>query len=161
MDNVRGKHAITNLLGELWGTLKHTDYRALLPLDFVVDDASVLQPDLSVSNRLNLKRSMRNDDYPAGIPDVAIILHSLYARREETRQQILTYLRHGTKNVWLVHPWDKAVSVFSQGTPEPLIYCPGQFLCLPDPLPPTAIPVQDLFVWLPVECSIGPENVGY
>jgi Uma2 family endonuclease len=145
MDRPRDKHSVTTLALRLDSALKNSQYEALITVTFIVNDVVVLEPDAWVHNRTKLRSSIRDDDYPTGVPDVAILLHSPAARLEHTFRKIRAYLKCGTRNVWLVHPRDKIVFVFDPEEPRPLIFSAGETLYLPEPLPQIGIPVEEIF----------------
>jgi Uma2 family endonuclease len=145
MDRLRDKHSVTTLALDLGAALRNSEYDALITVTFIVNETLVLEPDAWVHNRTKLRSSIRDDDYPTGVPDVAIVLHSPAARLEHTLCKIRAYLKCGTRNVWLVHPRDKIVFVFDPERPRPLIFSTGETLYLPEPMPQIGIPVEEIF----------------
>jgi Uma2 family endonuclease len=151
MDRFQNKYPISRLVSHLYSELKGSEYEALGSVTFVVDDTLVLEPDAYVHGLRNLKMSVRYDEYPAGVPDVAILLHSPAARIEDTWHEMRAYFQHGTRMVWLVHPNDQVLFVFDSDSSEPSVFSARQTLHLPEPFPQFAIPMQEIF--LPRGCE--------
>jgi Uma2 family endonuclease len=147
MDRFQDKYPLTKLVSHLYSELKDSEYEALGTVTFVVDDILVLEPDGYIRGGTNRKMSVRYDDYPAGVPDVAILLHSPAARLEDMWCKMRAYFQHGTRTVWLVHPNDQVLFVFDGDPSEPSVFSAGQTLHLPEPFPQFAIPLQEIFAW--------------
>ncbi len=94
-----------------------------------------------------LGRAFREDGYPAGVPEVAIVLHSPAARFEDTRYKIRKYLDCCARSVWLVNAQEEIVFVLKPGREQPLLFSAGQVLYLPEPLPQVGIPIEEIFAW--------------
>ncbi len=78
------------------------------PIDVVLDDLNVLQPDVAVFAAA-LPAGLRLVPVPALVIEV---LSDSTARRDRERKSHL-YLEHGVREVWLVHPVDGTVEVFT------------------------------------------------
>jgi Uma2 family endonuclease len=147
MEHFQDVYPLTRLKSRLYSELEDSEYEALGGVTFVVDDTLVLEPDAYIRGLTNMKMSVRYGDYPAGVPDVAIVLHSPAARLEDTRREMSAYFRHGTRTVWLVHSNDQVLFVFDRDSAEPLVVSAGQVLYLPEPLPQIGIPIEEIFTW--------------
>jgi Uma2 family endonuclease len=147
MDHFKDKYPVSRLAMHLFAAFKDSEHEALGTVTFIVDDALVLEPDAYVNSRENRKMSVQYDEYPAGVPDVAILLHSPAARLDDLRRQMRAYFQYGTRAVWLVHPAQQALFVFDGDGSQPSVFNKEETVHLPQPFPQFAIPLQEIFTW--------------
>ncbi len=76
------------------------------PIDVVLDDLNVLQPDVAVYTE---PLAAEIDLVP--VPALVIEVLSPSTARRDRDQKAALYLRHGVAEVWLVHPFDGTVEV--------------------------------------------------
>ena len=145
MDQLVEIRALSNLTHCLRSALEGTCYEVGRTAEFVVQDGWVLAPDAWVLHSQRFEAARQADRCVDGPPDLAILLHSAFARFESTQAGIRAYLCSGAIRVWLVHPGTHTISVFHPEHPNPLTYSGHHTLYLPEPLPLGAIPLQEVF----------------
>jgi len=69
---------------------------------------TVVQPDISVICDL----SKLDEDGCLGAPDMVVEVLSPSTAKKDWNEKFFLYEKHGVKEYWLVHPKDKAVTVF-------------------------------------------------
>ena len=109
-----------NITGNLWSILKKNNGRCKVrPAPFDVrfpkngetaNDKiyTVVQPDISVICDL----SKLDEDGCLGAPDMIIEVLSPSTAKKDWNEKFNLYEEHGVKEYWIVHPKDKAITVF-------------------------------------------------
>lgn len=80
------------------------------PLDVVLDEDTVLQPDILFLSRENIYKLQERGVF--GAPDLVIEIVSPSTVKRDTEQKIALYERSGVKEVWLLFPEEKLVLIF-------------------------------------------------
>ncbi len=110
--------------------------------DYVLADDLVLKPDVSFI-AVSAKIPMRL----RGAPDIAVEVISPTNREGEILEKVVTYLKHGSRLVWVIYPHEKVVHVYlpnETGYTMRRLYT-GEALSGETSLPGFTVPVADLF----------------
>ena len=109
-----------NITGNLWSILKNNNGRCKVrPAPFDVrfpkngetaNDKiyTVVQPDISIICDL----SKLDEDGCLGAPDMIVEVLSPSTAKKDWTEKFFLYEEHGVKEYWIVHPKDKAITVF-------------------------------------------------
>lgn len=73
---------------------------------------TVLGPDLSFISKERLKEAGEVEGYWQGSPDLAVEVRSPGDRRGKVNKKIARYFDAGTKQVWIVHPKHRTVTIY-------------------------------------------------
>ena len=128
-------HVRTHDLGEVFAA----------PLDVVLDEYTVVQPDVFFIRRDRL--SIVGEDYVEAAPDLVVEVLSPSTFHIDLRRKMKTYSQFGVEEYWIVDPEEETVEVFRrsgdklQSTAK---YSSGQSLESPL-LPGFHLAVQDIF----------------
>jgi Uma2 family endonuclease len=87
-----------------------------LPLDVLLDDRNVHQPDVAWYRQDRAPR--RGDTAPFPVPDIAVEVRSPSTWRFDVGAKKANYERHGVAEVWLVDTAADAVLVFRRSSPK-------------------------------------------
>ncbi len=85
--------------------------KVLTNMAFVMDQKNVLLPDVAFVSESRLGGIDRKAAFP-GSPDIAIEIMSPTDKWSEVSDKVRRYLRAGTKLVWIVDPFDRAVNEY-------------------------------------------------
>lgn len=96
----------------LTSALEGSGYVVFSKAGFLIAPAVVRQPDVAVVDQAALNQ-VRQDEYPAGAPRIAIEVASPGNTAEELDLKIDQYLRNGSQAVWIAYPKRKAVVRFA------------------------------------------------
>ncbi|MHC4876897.1 MAG: Uma2 family endonuclease [Planctomycetota bacterium] len=106
---------------------------------------TVRKPDVSFVRRGRLP----NEELPNGhitiTPDLAVEVVSPNDRVYELQSKVADYLAAGVCLVWVVNPADRSVTVYTQGSDQPVVVREGGELSGGDVLPEFRCPVSSLF----------------
>lgn len=94
-------------LGEVYD---HSGYQLTINPD------TVLGPDIAFISKQRLKESGDPEGYWQGPPDVAVEVRSPGDRRGKVNKKISLWLRSGTKQVWIVEPKHRTVTIYRSET---------------------------------------------
>ncbi len=101
------------------------------------------RPDVFVMDTIRWEAAELADKYPDGSPQLPIEIFSATNARRTFKRKIDLYLKNGALAAWVVYPEKKTVAVHTaEGSAE---FGEGEFVKLPAPLPPAAIPVSRIF----------------
>ncbi|HZN40301.1 MAG TPA: Uma2 family endonuclease [Planctomycetota bacterium] len=104
---------------------------------------TVLAPDISFVCNERLPPTRTRGYFP-GPPDLAVEVRSPEGTRRQLHEKVLSWLRHGTRMVWVVDPAKESVTVY-RGTDEVHELREGDEIQGGDVLPGFRVLVRDLF----------------
>lgn len=80
------------------------------PLDIVLSDATVLEPDVLVI--LNERKQLIGPKNVQGAPDIAVEVLSPSSRRRDATVKRRLYEHHGVNEYWIVDPEEETVRIY-------------------------------------------------
>lgn len=114
---------------------------------FQLTEGTVLAPDIGFVRRERVPETL-----PAGFvpfaPDLAVEVMSPYNSASTMRDKVELNFRHGTQQIWVVHPQSRRVDIYTHsetGSPELRFLGPEDALEGGDLLPGFRLPLADLF----------------
>jgi len=81
------------------------------PLDVVLSEENVVQPDLVIISRA--KKAIIKDSHISGAPDVLIEILSPHSQKRDRIIKMKLYARHGVREYWIVDPDARSVEVYT------------------------------------------------
>lgn len=108
----RHQRVLRNLSSELTAFLKRTGWGELLfaPMDVILSDDTVVQPDLFVVRRERLAIVKERVE---GVPDLVVEILSAYAQDRDLLLKRDLYAKHGVKEYWIVDPEARTVEALA------------------------------------------------
>jgi Uma2 family endonuclease len=120
-------------------------------LDYLLDQGLILKPDVSF---MAAERVTTLPNYFREAPDLAVEVISPSNTASEMFYKVETYLRHGSRLVWIVDPQEKIVMVYSKGDERHTLSLRlniNDTLTGGDVLPEFRLPLSELFGSIPSE----------
>ena len=126
-----GAYVLSNPIGEVYAETM-----------FDLNEDNSRKPDVSVlfTDRVD---KMREDDYPAGAPDIAFEIVSS-EKASDLMDKVELYLATGAKTVVVLFPKPQTIHIY-RPKQDPHVVREGEFLELPDLLPGFRVAVNWLF----------------
>ena len=111
--NPEHQRVVVNLIWMVRGHLEEHPLGRVFsaPLDIVLSDFDVVEPDLLYVSRDRMERYL-NDRYLSAAPDLVIEVLSPSTRRRDEGVKHRLYERYGVGEYWLIDPVRDAVKVF-------------------------------------------------
>lgn len=135
---VLGNHVVEGNLGEIYQD--NTTYALAMEGDQIV---AMLIPDVSFVSAARVVKDNPDDPYYQA-PDLAIEIISPSERYGDILDKVETYLKWGTKQVWLVYPKKSQIVVYLPDNTS-TIYNVGQTISGGDMLPGLVLSVAAVF----------------
>jgi Uma2 family endonuclease len=109
-----------------------------------LDPDTLLAPDVGFLSNATLDRIGPFEGFVPGAPDLAVEVLSPSDRWLAVTEKVQTYLRHGTKLVWVLNPRELSVYVY-RSNGESVVLREDDVLSGEDVLPGYSISVRDIF----------------
>lgn len=109
-----------------------------------VNPDTVLGPDISFISKQRLKQMEEIEGYWQGPPDLAVEVLSPGDRRGKVNKKISLWLRSGTKQVWIVDPKHRTVTIYRSET-NTTTFSGSDYLESQDLLPGFRLPLDRIF----------------
>jgi Uma2 family endonuclease len=115
-------------------------------LDFILNEGLILKPDVSFVAAARVQGGL--PDYFHFAPDLAVEVLSPSNSASEISYKIQTFLRYGSRLIWIIDPTQKTVTVHEPGTEGIILWrvlTQNDTLTGGDVLPEFRLPVRTIF----------------